>query len=907
MRRTVLIVALVTVLALSESNISRAETEEQVISRASAAAEQARESAQQAMLVAREAQNAATLARNAAPEANESAVNARIAAERARNLPSYKREKKNIGADKYVGELNNGMMRGYGVYLFLADDEWKGDRYEGEFREDLTNGYGVYFFLADDEWKGDRYEGEHREGLFGGYGVYLFLADNEAMGDRYEGEFREGQFDGYGVGYHLADNESKGDRYEGEYREGIVDGYGIYYHLADDEWKEDRYEGEFLNDIREGYGVYYFFADGQRKGHVYEGDYKNGFPDGYGVYHLDNGERFEGQFSGGKQLGYGVFSHADGTAQYAYWEDFQADLERSAERGGVQASEVAEIGNANSSAGSDYSAAEQHIVTEASAVAERARLAAEKGRVVGENARRAAADAKRVAERARNAAAQARNLPSTEQEFISYENGSYDGEVKNGVPNGYGIYDDGKEHYEGEWRDGLVQGYGVYQLSNGDHQECDFVDFACDGYGVQHYADGSRYEGEFRDDQLEGYGVYSGIDGIFDGEWRDGIPIGYGIISTEEDRYEGEMTDAQNRSYGIYYYANGSRQECNFLDFDCDGYGVSYSDGEIFYAYLNNGEFDFTQMVTRAEVQGIEAVEHGDQISGNELVRSAQEQLSLLDYYAGDIDGISGPETRAATSEFQEDFDFEVTGKITERLLGQLESAVKLFSALSDAAAGASLGIPAQQTEVSGSGTAFFVSHDGWLLTNRHVVDGCSGVEVVVDGTRIPTSRIVFDQSADLALIKTDYEPRDVASFREGRGIRTGDPILVLGYPLRGILAPELNATAGIVSAFAGLGGDRTMFQITAPVQPGNSGGPLIDQSGNVVGVVVSKADALEFVEQTGDIPENIAFSIKAFIARDFLDAEAIYYETDDEKNYKDTADIVAEGRQYTAMALCIN
>ncbi|MDA1325678.1 MAG: serine protease, partial [Proteobacteria bacterium] len=88
--------------------------------------------------------------------------------------------------------------------------------------------------------------------------------------------------------------------------------------------------------------------------------------------------------------------------------------------------------------------------------------------------------------------------------------------------------------------------------------------------------------------------------------------------------------------------------------------------------------------------------------------------------------------------------------------------------------------------------------------------------------------------------------------------MRTGNDIIVAGYPLHGLLSSDLNVTKGIISALTGPGDDRRIMQITAPVQPGNSGGPLLDTSGNVVGVIVSKLNALRVARATGTLPANV-------------------------------------------------
>ena len=90
----------------------------------------------------------------------------------------------------------------------------------------------------------------------------------------------------------------------------------------------------------------------------------------------------------------------------------------------------------------------------------------------------------------------------------------------------------------------------------------------------------------------------------------------------------------------------------------------------------------------------------------------------------------------------------------------------------------------------------------------------------------------------------------------------------MVGYPLRGALASGANVTVGNVSALAGPGDDRRLIQITAPVQPGNSGGPVLDSAGNAVGVAVAKLDAAAMARATGDIPQNVNFAVSARAAR---------------------------------------
>ena len=178
------------------------------------------------------------------------------------------------------------------------------------------------------------------------------------------------------------------------------------------------------------------------------------------------------------------------------------------------------------------------------------------------------------------------------------------------------------------------------------------------------------------------------------------------------------------------------------------------------------------------------------------------------------------------------------------------------------------------------TGTGFVVSRQGHILTNYHVIDNCGTVRATTDGHKKELIVVGTDAGNDLAVLKLPVPLSTVAHFREGRNIRPGDSVIVVGFPLHGLLASEANVTTGTVSALAGLRNDTRFLQITAPVQPGNSGGPLLDQSGQIVGIVVSKLDAVMFAKATGDIPQNINFAINGAVAKSFLDSQGVEYET---------------------------
>jgi S1-C subfamily serine protease len=203
------------------------------------------------------------------------------------------------------------------------------------------------------------------------------------------------------------------------------------------------------------------------------------------------------------------------------------------------------------------------------------------------------------------------------------------------------------------------------------------------------------------------------------------------------------------------------------------------------------------------------------------------------------------------------------------------------------------------------TGSGFAVNKDGYVLTNHHVIEGCSKVQLRWSNGANETSIVGFDEVNDLAILRSDRAGRAPLTFRDGRGIRQAESVIAIGFPLTGVLATSSKVSIGSVSALAGLGDDTRFLQISAPIQPGNSGGPLLDLSGNVVGVVMSTINALTMVKATGSIPQNVNFAIKSSIVREFLEAKNVAYETATSNTKLDPADVAEKGVQSTVLVEC--
>jgi S1-C subfamily serine protease len=187
-------------------------------------------------------------------------------------------------------------------------------------------------------------------------------------------------------------------------------------------------------------------------------------------------------------------------------------------------------------------------------------------------------------------------------------------------------------------------------------------------------------------------------------------------------------------------------------------------------------------------------------------------------------------------------------------------------------------------------GIGFFVSAEGHILTDGLLTRDCQHITSSHGGH---IKRIAFDQTSDLALLMSSEKPDAWASLRGGSAPQVAEPVMTMGFPV------------GTISALAGLGNDRRMIQISTPVQPANSGSPLLDRSGSVVGIVAGKLNAIEVAGTAGDITQNANFAFSLGTIQSFLDSHAVPYASRDSTETKNYADIAAEAMRYTVLLEC--
>lgn len=175
----------------------------------------------------------------------------------------------------------------------------------------------------------------------------------------------------------------------------------------------------------------------------------------------------------------------------------------------------------------------------------------------------------------------------------------------------------------------------------------------------------------------------------------------------------------------------------------------------------------------------------------------------------------------------------------------------------------------------TGNGSGFFLNKEGYIATNYHVIEGATTLQA--NFTRngkvesYPASVVATDEQNDLAIIKIDDSSyKNVSQIPYGllsRTKDTGSEVFALGYPMADVMGSEVKFTDGKISSKSGIQGDIRVYQISVPIQPGNSGGPLFDMEGNIVGITSSGLNRDYFKS------ENVNYAIKASYLKTLMES----------------------------------
>lgn len=390
----------------------------------------------------------------------------------------------------------------------------------------------------------------------------------------------------------------------------------------------------------------------------------------------------------------------------------------------------------------------------------------------------------------------------------------YQGEIVHGTPSGRGrmTYKNG-DIYVGEFVEGKRQGHGIYAFADGERYNGEWFQDQQHGLGIFSFKNGNTYEGSWSHDYQHGNGImhYSNGD-LFDGEWKHDMREGVGTYTYANGNcYRGEWKKDKKNGHGSLNYTNGDAYEGSFLDDFKDGKGIFYDHNGNVY------EGDFHIDLFHGE--GIYTTANGDRYIGH-FEYGKPHGNGVLIKVNGEV--IHGPFTND-----------DLEGILSNDTI-------------------------TQTIEWTGSG---FAISNGYIVTNNHVIDEAKHISVKGILGDMNTSYlaevVATDKVNDIALLKIKDSPSKgfgiIPYSISSRMADVGEDVFVLGYPLTQALGNEIKLTNGIISSRTGYQGDVANYQISAPVQPGNSGGPMFDSKGNVIGIVVAGVPGAE----------NVGYAIK--------------------------------------------
>ena len=191
------------------------------------------------------------------------------------------------------------------------------------------------------------------------------------------------------------------------------------------------------------------------------------------------------------------------------------------------------------------------------------------------------------------------------------------------------------------------------------------------------------------------------------------------------------------------------------------------------------------------------------------------------------------------------------------------------------------------------SGTGFFVSRNGHIITNDHVIEKCNDVKVSYGGKTINANVLASDKTNDLAILKSNITPKEIYSI-SNEDVTLLQEVIVAGYPLGKRVSAAIKATSGSVTALAGFRDNYSNFQTDAALNQGNSGGPIINKNGNVVGVAVANYGKKKGIE-------SFNFGIKSSVLKTFAGANGLRFQGANfrEMSKKDLGQLITDGTVY--------
>mgnify|MGYP002819471438 FL=1 len=647
----------------------------------------------------------------------------------------------------------------------------------------------------------------------------------------------------------------------------------------------NKYVGEWKDDKRHGQGTS-FWADGDQ--HV--GEYKNGKEHGHGTYRWADGDVYVGEFKDGEEHGHGTYTWADG------------DMYVGEHKGGTKHGHGTYLfgPNAGESAGGKYVGEYKD-----GQVWEGVHYSAS-GKVQGTYSH---------GEWCEECEPTASQLALVREIDPSHIVGALPPCPTSGYfDNCFGPYTDADGNkYVGEWKDDKRHGQGTSTFADGDQYVGEFKDGEVHGHGTYLFGPnagdfaGDKYVGEFKDGMKHGHGTYTWADGdVYVGEWKDGNP------------WEGVQYSASGKVQGTY--SNGepcggceptARQLVLVREIDpshitaalppCPSSGVFHN---CFGTFTSDDGHKYVGEWKEDKMHGSGTYTFGPgDHEGDKFIGEWKDNKPWQGVEYSPSGEVKGTFSNGEWCEECEPTASQLA------LVREIDPAYIVGSADSctsnpDSAACEEIGSrPESGLRLIGTGTGFVINPD-YVVTADHVLEGCNQVAIVHAHQKTVVQTVARDRSNDLGLLRLDKAFLHTAKLRGGSSIRLGERVSNYGYPLFGDISTSATITEGNINNLSGVGNDSTVMQFDAPTQPGNSGGPLLDSSGNVVGVVIYILSK-EYADATGHIAQNVNFAVKSTIVENFLQSHNVQFEEASPTEQLDLPDLAEKAETFTVLVEC--